>query len=262
MNLEKLLSVLMFSAMVALPVTATAETATAAPAATATAEPMFGDYQAVGFLSDYANISTTKDADGAYVYMDESVDFSKYNKLLVDRIKIYFKDDSEYKGIDPDELQVLTNYFYEAINKAVGDAYPLVTEPGPDVIHLRIAVTDLVPNQPAASVTTLVVPFLWIGDAGSGVVTGDAGSTIFTGYATIEVEALDSDSSKQLAARIETESGKKYDWTHGIKKGVTGYLDAYSKWDYTKKAMDDWAALLRKRLDELHGKTDADKTDS
>ena len=37
MNLEKLLSVLMFSAMVAMPVTATAETATAAPAATATA---------------------------------------------------------------------------------------------------------------------------------------------------------------------------------------------------------------------------------
>ena len=145
---------------------------------------MFGDYQAVGFLSDYANISTTKDANGAYVYMDETVDFSKYNKLLVDRIKIFFKDDSEYKGIDPDELQVLTNYFYEAINKAVGDAYPLVTEPGPDVLRLRIAVTDLVPNKPAASVRTLVVPFLWIGDAGSGVVTGDVGSTIFTGYAT------------------------------------------------------------------------------
>ena len=78
----------------------------------------------------------------------------------------------------------------------------------------------------------------------------------------IEVEALDSDSSKQLAARIETEAGKKYDWTNGVKKGVTGYLDAYSKWDYTKKAMDDWAALLRQRLDELHGKTDTDKTDS
>jgi hypothetical protein len=260
MNLEKLLAVLMFSVMVALPVTVTAETAITAPAATA--EPMFGDYQAVGFLSDYANIPTTKDADGAYAYRDKTVDFSKYNKLLVDRIKIYFKDDSDYKGIDPDELQVLTNYFYEAINKAVGDAYPLVTEPGPDVLRLRIAATDLVPNKPAASVTTLVVPFLWIGDAGSGVVTGDAGSTVFTGHVTLEVEALDSDSSKQLAARIETESGKKYNWTHGIKEGVTGYLDAYSKWDYTKKAMDDWARLLRQRLDELHGKTDTEKTGS
>ena len=177
MNPEKLRSVLLLSALFALPVVVTAETAPAATAEPATAatvasataastEPMFGDYQAKGFLSDYSKISTTKNANDSYEYIDAAVDFSKYNKLLVDRIKIFFKDDSQYKGIDPDELKVLTDYFYEAINKAVGDAYPMVKEPGPDVLRLRIAVTDLVPNKPEASVATLVVPFLWIGDAG------------------------------------------------------------------------------------------------
>ena len=258
MKLEKLTSALLLSTLFVLPVAATAETAPAASTDTApaaSAELMFGDYQAKGFLSDYSKISKTKDDTGSYEYVDTTVDYSKYNKLLIDRIKIFFKDDSEYKGIDPDELKVLTDYFYEAIKKEVGDAYPLVTEPGPDVLRLRIAVTDLVPNKPEASVVSLAVPFLWVADAGSGVAEGDAGSTVFTGEATIEFEGLDSVSSQQLVAHIETETGKKYDWAKGVTKGVTGYMNAYSKWNYTKTAMDDWAHLLRVRLDAAHGKT-------
>ena len=258
MKLEKLTSALLLSALIALPVVATAETAPAA-----SPELMFGDYEAKGFLSDYSKISKTKNPDGSYEYKDTTVDYGKYNKLLVDRIKIFFKDDSDYKGIDPDELKVLTDYFYEAVSKAVGDAYPMVKEPGPDVLRLRVAVTDLVPNKPEASVATLVIPFSWVADAGSGVAKGETGSTVFTGHATVEVEALDSESSEQLVAFIETETGKKYNWAHGVTKGVTGYMNAYSKWNYTKTAMDDWAHLLRVRLDAAHGiKTEKAKPDT
>ncbi len=225
----------------------------AAVATPAEAAHSFGDYKAQGFLTDYSNISKTQDDYGSYRYVDSTADFSKYNKLLVDRIKIFFMEDSEYKGIDPDELKALTDYFYEAINKAMGDTYPMVTEVGPDVLRLRVAITDLVPNNVAASVTTLLVPFLWVADAGTGVATGDAGGTVFTGQATLELEVLDSVSSKQLGARIETETGQKYNYAHGIATGVKGYIHSYSKWAYTKKAMDDWAQLLRKRIDEVHG---------
>ncbi len=252
MKLERLTSTLLLSTLLALPMAATAETALAE----STTELMFGDYQAVGFLSDYSKISKTKNPDGSFEYKDTTVDYGTYDKLFVDRIKIFFKDDSDYKGIDPDELKFLTDYFYQAIQKAVGDAYPMVTEPGPDVLRLRIAVTDLVPNKPEASLVTLAVLFAWVADAGSGVATGETGSTVFTGHATVEVEALDSVSSEQLVAFIETEAGKKYNWTHGITKGVTGYMNAYSKWNYTKQAMDDWAYLLRVRLDAAHGITD------
>ncbi len=226
---------------------------TVAVAAPETSGIMFGDYQAKGFLNDYSKISTTKHTDGSYGYLDSTADLGKYNKLLVDRIKIFFKDDSKYKGIDPDTLKSLTDYFYKAINKAVGDAYPMVTEAGPDVLRLRVAITDLVPNKPSESVVTLVVPFLWVADASSGVATGDAGGTVFTGQASVELEVLDSLSSQQLAAYIDTETGQKYNYAHGVGEGVKGYIHAYSKWAYTKKAMDDWAHMLRLRLDKVHG---------
>jgi len=47
---------------------------------------------------------------------------------------------------------------------------------------------------------------------------------MFTGHASIELEALNSDSGKQLVAFIETEPGKKYNWTKGVTKGVKSYM--------------------------------------
>jgi len=217
----------------------------------------FGDYKPQGFLSDYSKIKMAgKDSD-TYKYRNPSADARKYKRLMIDRIKIFLAEDADYKGVDPAELKELVDYFHKAIEKAVGDAYPVVREPGPDVLRLRIAITDLVPNKPEASVVTLVVPFLWVGDAGAGAAQGNVGSTPFVGHASIELEALDSVSSEQVAAYIETRMGKKYNWTEGVAKGVGDYVKAYSTWDYTRQAMDYWAKLIRQRLDETHGKAPA-----
>ena len=217
----------------------------------------FGGYKPHGFLSDYSRIKPVGGDSDTYKYRDPSVDVAKYNRLMIDRIKIFLSEDADYKGIDPAELKELVDYFHQAIEKAVGDAYPVVREAGPDVLRLRIAVTDLVPNKPEASVVTLVVPFLWVGDAGAGVAQGNAGSTPFVGHASIELEALDSSSSQQVVAYIETRMGKKYNWTEGVGTGVSDYVKAYSTWDYTKQAMDYWAKIIRQRLDEAHGKAAA-----
>ena len=216
--------------------------------------PALGDYAPKGFLSDYSKLEPVEGDKDAFRYVDDSVDFSMYKKLLIDRIMVWYKGDSDYKGIDPDELKALTDYFHQAIVKAVGDDYEVVIEPGPDVLRVRIAVTDVVPNKPEASVVSLVVPFLWVADAGTGVVKGETGSTAFTGEATIEMEAMDSVSSQQIGAYIDQEVGKKYNWSKGIGEGISSYAKAYSKWDYTKKAMDLWAQRLKKTLDELEGK--------
>ena len=212
----------------------------------------FGDYQPKDFLSDYSHLRPEGGDSEAFVYRDPGVDASPYKKLLIDRIKIFFKEDAEYKGIDPTELKELVDYFHEAIVREVSDTYPVVEEPGPDVLRLRIAVTDLVPNKPSASVVTLVVPFVWLGEAGAGAAKGEAGSTPFIGEATVEMEALDSVSSQQIAAYIETRVGKKYHWTKGVKTGVSDYMKAYSTWKYTKQSFDVWAKLIRERLDAAH----------
>jgi hypothetical protein len=219
----------------------------------------FGDYKPAGFLSDYSKLKPKGGGSEAYSYRDPSADMGKYDKLMVDRIKVYLKEDAPSKQIDPAELKELADYFHQAIVKAVEPAYPVVNEPGPDVLRVRVAITDLVPNAPEASVVTLVVPFVWVGEAGAGVAKGKAGSTPFIGEATVEAEALDSASSKQLAAYIEERVGKKYNWTQGVDTAVKDYVKAYSTWAYTKQAMDQWAQGLRKALDRWHGKATPEK---
>ena len=216
---------------------------------------LMDDYHEVGFLSDYSRLKPDEMDDHALIYRDPAVDAAKYNKLLIDRIKIFFEDEAAYKGIDPTELKALTDYFHDAIVKAVSaepNGYPVVTETGPDVIHLRLAVTNVVPNKPEASMVSLAVPFLWLADAGTGVAKGEAGSTAFVGEASVEMEALDSMSNEQVAAYIQTRIPKKYNYTEGVTKGVTSYANAYSTWAYTKKAMDGWAQFIRQRLDAAH----------
>jgi hypothetical protein len=214
----------------------------------------FGDYKPHGFLSDYSKLKPEGGDSEAYKYRDPKADVAKYKKLMIDRVKIYLKNDAKSKEIDPAELKELTDYFHRAIVKAVEGAYPVVRTPGADVLRLRIAITDLVPNKPEASVVTLVVPYLWVAEGGAGVAEGKAGSTPFIGEATVEMEALDSKSSKQVAAYIETRVGKKYNWTQGVGTAAKDYLKAYNTWAYTKQSMDHWAQLIRERLDAAHGK--------
>lgn len=216
--------------------------------------PKLGDYQSVGFLSDYSRLQPEGGDSDAYALHTTEAIGSNYNKVMLERIKVYFAEESESKSIDPTDLKALTDYFQNALSEALGDAYPLVNEPGPDVMRLRIAVTNVVPNNTGASVATLIVPYLWIADAGTGAAQGHAGSTAFVGKASIEAEALDSVSGEQIAAYVETEIPKKYNWTSGLSEGVTSYTDSYKTWAYTQKAMDIWAKYIRERLDAVHGK--------
>lgn len=214
------------------------------------------EYQYSGFLSDYSMLEDDPKGTDADIYIKSGVDFSKYNKVLIDRVKVFIKDDAEYKGIDPTELKALTDYFHEAFVRELGDAYPVVTEPGPDVLRLRLAITELVPTKTEMSVVVLVTPYATVADLAAG---GGSGSSPYLGYAAIEGEALDSVTHEQLIGYVERKLAKKYDvdMSEGagsaISKGTSSYFKAYSEWGYAKQAFDYWAKKLRKRMDEWHG---------
>jgi hypothetical protein len=223
------------------------------------AQGRFGDYTPSGFLSSYDKLVVNTELDDSFIYRYTGKDAAKYTKIIIDPIQVYFADDpaangEQAKQMDPADLKALTDYFREALVTAFGDEYPVVDVPGPDTLRLRIAITNLVANKPAASVLTLAVPFLWLADAGTGVAQGKTGSTMFVGEASVEMEVMDSESNQQLAAFIETRVAKKYNWTEGVQQGVGDYLRAYTTWAYTKEAMDHWARMLRERMDAAHGK--------
>lgn len=198
---------------------------------------------------------------GAYRWIDPGANLGQYNKILLERIQVQLASDAEYKVVDPTDLKMLTDYFHQAIVKALGDAYPVVTQPGPGVLRVRITIVDLVPTKPEMSVVALVVPYATVADVASGAAAGGpVGSAPYLGRTGIVAQFIDSQTSRVIAEYADTQVGRKYvvDTSKGVGSAITtgfsDYAKAYSTWAYAQQAFDGWAQQFRARLDQAHGR--------
>jgi len=121
---------------------------------------------------------------------------------------------------------------------ALDDVYPIVDQPGPGVLRIRCALTDLKPGKPGLNAVTTVLP---IGLALSFTKKAVTGAHTNVGQAALEAELLDSQTNERLAAVIDRQAGKKIQ----VAKGIT-------KWGHVKEAFKFWAERLRFVLDEAH----------
>jgi len=146
------------------------------------------------------------------------------------------------RGIDPDDLEKLAQYFQKAVTDELTKSgrYEIVTTPGPDVLELNVAITNVEPTggkknaavkgaATAATVgvapgTSLLVPRLSVGKVG------------------IEGEMLDSTSGERMVAFVTSKGGRR--WFSG--------LNSFKKWGDIEAAFRSWAKNFRERLDEAH----------
>lgn len=214
-----------------------------------------------GFLAHPDRLQPVPSESGAYRWIDSDAKLAQYNQILLERIQVQLASDAEYKAIDPTELKMLTDYFHQAIVKALGDTYSVVSRVGPGVLRVKITIVDLVPTKPEMSVVALVVPYATVADVTSGAAAGGpAGSAPYLGRTGIAVQFIDSQTSQVIAEYADTQVGRKYvvDTAKGVGSAITigfsDYAKAYSTWAYAQQAFDGWAQQFRARLDQAHGR--------
>jgi hypothetical protein len=195
-----------------------------------------------GFLGDYSGLAPdAKNGDLLLYEKDRSI-LRKYNKFIFDPVTIYLLPEAENRGIDPDDLERLAQYFHQAVTDELTKSgrYEIVTSAGPDVLELNVAITNVEPTagkknaavQGAATAATvgvapgvsLLVPRLSVGKVG------------------IEGEMLDSMSGERIVAFITSKGGRR--WFSG--------LNSFKKWGDIEAAFRSWAKNFRERLDEAH----------
>ena len=174
--------------------------------------------------------------DGPYRYLKPGVDFKKYNKFMVDSVIFFLADNADYKGIDPQEMKELCDEFNKAIAAAFKDKYPIVAEPGPDVMRLRFAITNVKPSKPGVSAVTSILP---VGLGVSLVKKGATGAWSGSGETGAEMMALDSVTNKIIAM--------------GVDQRVAEFEERFSKWGSASDAFKFWSERLVKHIDALHG---------
>jgi hypothetical protein len=179
-----------------------------------------------GFLGEYAKNLAPGPKDGVKMrWLKPEVDFGKYNKVMLDSVIFFFAKDSDYKGMDPQELKELADTFNLQIVNALKDKYPIVAEPGPDVLRLRIAVTDIKSSKPVMSGVSSVLP---IGLGISLIKKGATGSWSGSGATSAEAMILDSMTNDVIAVAQDDRSA--------------AFTERFSKWGSAEEAFKFWGS--------------------
>lgn len=175
-----------------------------------------------GFLSDYSSIWGGRDEKKQFFYRPPSR-YVEYSKVMIDPVTVCFHPDAHGVKIDEEKLKDLSDFFYNEIKSVFQDGYLIVDEHGKDVLCIRAAITDVVPNKPIFNIH-------W--------------STVLAGFglggASMEAEFIDSMSGKRVFAVIESQKGKRRKYLKGLKK-----------WGHTEDILSQWALMLREEFDKI-----------
>jgi Protein of unknown function (DUF3313) len=189
-----------------------------------------------GFLKGYYESLAPGPEGGAKLrWLKPEVNFSNYTRVMLDSVVFFLADDSEYSGIDPHQLTELADAFNRQLVETLSDSYPIVSEPGPDVIRIRFAITDLKQSHPALSGVTSVIP---VGLAISLVQKGASDSWTGSGATGTEMMALDSLSNDVIAVAKDEKTAE--------------FTERFSEWGSAEEAFKFWAERVKHFLDQAH----------
>lgn len=186
-----------------------------------------------GFLGDYSQLQEGDKGEAKYYYINKDADFTQYTKIKFAPITAWRTDDTKLKDLDEETVKRLQDTLFASLYDALSKDFEIVDEIGPDVMLVRVAITEAVGANQALNSVSTVVPIGLVASAGTQVATG---SHAFVGKAAIEAEVLDSISGHRLLAAVDERAGSK---------GFEG------KWTQVDKAFDFWAERSRDRLERL-----------
>ncbi len=158
-----------------------------------------------------------------YTYINDQADFSRYKKLMSGGLEIYYPENEERPA--PAEIDRIRGFFRDAFTNAIGDAYEIVAEPGPDVLKVRGQVIDMKMTSGGA-----------VTDA-----SGRLRDIVAHGELTFLMEMSDSVTGQVLARA-------------GDKSSDISAERGDATWDDVQRAAEYWAGLFRNWLDNYLGK--------
>jgi hypothetical protein len=158
-----------------------------------------------------------------------------YDAVIIGQPEIFISPESKYKGFKPDALKILADSFATLVAEELEGTYRITTEPGPGVLHMRWAVTNLMLKRKWSKNPLAYTP---VGAAANAIkkgVTSDITKKVQLKDVTLEIEFVDSVSGERLVAAAERRK----------KKGE----DNLKSWDDLEELLSAYGRLTKCRLD-------------
>jgi len=193
--------------------------------------------QQSGFLDDYSKLQPDPKDSGLLIYWANPDVLKHSTKFMFNPLIVYM---GPGEGVDPEDLVKMDQFFLKAISDELTKSghYEIVTEPGPGVILLRIAITNVkttggkknaVVKGAATAASVAVVP-------GVGLLV----PRLSVGSISIEGQAVDSVSGEVQVEFMASKTGRRF--FSGLKQ--------FKSWGDIEAAFKSWAKDFRQRLDQ------------
>lgn len=188
--------------------------------------------------ADYARLQAVPELKGGLGWRSPEFKAADYTAMYIAPVKLWNAENMvKDSGLKMDDLNLLAKYFHDVLTHVPdGKKLQLAAQPGPGVITVQAAVVEVEASSPVSNALTSVVPIGILLSAGKQVATGQA---MGVGKCAVEVKFVDAVTGKNLALFADTKVGKKYDSA------------GFTKTGQTEEAMNEWAALLKERIDAL-----------
>jgi hypothetical protein len=204
-----------------------------------TKNPATGESQVAysGLLSDYSRLRPGGKDQAQLIYIDQSADWKKYDKIIIQPLEC-LANQQKTGGISAGDQQAICNYASSVLRNDLSQHFAIVDRPGPDVMILRVALTNAQPATPGLRTISTVVPQIRLLNKVKELATG---SYAFVGSAQGEAEVLDSVTHQQIAAWVGRRAG-----------GSSLETAAQWQWGDADNIIKYWAQHLTERLVQLH----------
>jgi hypothetical protein len=199
--------------------------------------------QESGFLGDdaYAKLGPDSGNSDWLIYFKDPEVLRKSNTFLLEPVKVFLVPEAQQRDVNQEDLTKLSDYFTKAMKDQLeAGHYILVTEPGPGVMALRFAITNVEPNGGKTNAVVTGTTAVATHAVAPGV--GELVPRLKVGRVSVEGEMVDSVSGEVEMSFMTSKSGRRF---------FSG-LKAFEKWGDIDAAFRSWAKNFRQRLDKAH----------
>jgi len=135
-----------------------------------------------GFLGDYSELRARAGSPARLVYLDPAVDFSRYERVIVEPVVVWKSDEDRFAGISPAQREALAREFQAEFERAFAQEFAIAGgDAGPGTLRARSALTAAIAVPGRSDPERLQ-------------------------YVAVELEFLDAVTNQRLAAAVDSKA--------------------------------------------------------
>lgn len=158
-----------------------------------------------GYLGDYSGLKKTKDELGNEVLRWKSSELKpgKYKKIMLDEV-VFYPPPKETPQLSRKAIDEIRDYANEALRREVSKVAPIASQPGPDVLRMRMALTGVSTSaEGLAAYEYIPIAAIYAG------VTTMTGARDREAFILAETELLDARTGERLFIEVFKKKAKK-----------------------------------------------------